>query len=75
MCLPSAGAEIKGPGSSGNEQAANWRTAKIRKKQGVRVAMAETHQSCECRRREMMLNYKNGEKTHIAIVSCCSLSI
>ncbi len=55
MFLPSAGAEIKGPGSSGNEQAANWRTAKIRKKQGVRVAMAATHQSCEDRNREMML--------------------
>lgn len=62
MFLPSAGAEIKGPGSSGNEQIANWRRAKIHKKQGVRVAMAATHRSCEGKNREVMLSYKNSEK-------------
>lgn len=42
--LPSAGVEIKGPGSSGNEQAANRRTARrIRRKVWVvMIAVART---------------------------------
>lgn len=64
MHLPSAGAEIKGPGSSGNEQAANWRTAKTRKKEGVRVAMAATHRSCEDEGREIMLSYNIIDSEH-----------
>lgn len=43
--LPSAGVEIKGPGSSGNEQAANRRiTRRIRRKEVwvVMIAVART---------------------------------